>query len=327
MGFKVNPIAKPDGSRREMKMKTQMSPSLKDKIAAANAAPPPPSGGAAPSAEGGAPPAVAGAPGADAGLVSTQKTIVEGSVPGSEAKAPEANPQLAALARKERQVRKAQEDLKAREDAFKAREADYVPKARLTSETRAVLSELGITYDKLTEQELGEDAQDPQAALLQKISELEAKLDAQVTERKTSEQQRDTDARASAVNQIRADAKFVVDSDPAFETIKATDSVSDVVELIEKTFDKSGEMLSVEEACRLVEDVLVERETERIRKLSNLPKIKSKLAPADEGNLPQSGTKPLTRQPPKTLTNSHAVTRPLSARERAIQAFDRARTK
>ena len=62
------------------------------------------------------------------------------------------------------------------------------------------------------------------------IKRLEAKLEAQ--EKGQADQQ--TQAYQSAVNQIRTDVKALVSSDPNFETVKSTNSVNDVVELIDR---------------------------------------------------------------------------------------------
>lgn len=231
------------------------------------------------------------------------------------------NPQLALLAKQERAIRKARQDLKVQQDALKAKEATMVSIEALKSDPLRVLSELGVTYDNLTEQQLSQINPDPNQQLLNKIAELESRL-ASVDEQFTK---RDTQAYEAAVNQIRSDVKLLVDSDPTFETISATGETETVVELIQKVFDKEGTILSVEEAARLVEDKLLERKLEEVKRLTALSKIKSKLGspaePVTEANEAQQ------LAPQTTLSHANSVSRPLSARERAILAFENAKNK
>ena len=327
MALNVSPKAaptptQPGATRLEQTFKTNQSPSMRDKIAAAQKAPPPP-----------APAAQTAAPTADA---TARKTIGEGSDTTAEATpAGKETPQLAVLAQKERQLRKAQAELEAREAAIKAQEADYIPKERLTKETLKVLAEAGITYEKLTEMQLGEAAVDPQEALLNRIAELEARVAETPKTLAEQEQKRNEQARANAVAAIQNDVELLVSTDPAFETIKATGKTRDVTELIEKVFDTEGVMLTVEDAARQIEDLLVEETIAQVQKLSQLEKIKAKLGTSAE--TAQAGSAP-TGKPPeksaqqrasqtKTLTNNLGVQRPLSARERAIAAFEAARSK
>jgi len=227
------------------------------------------------------------------------------------------SPQFVALAKQEKAIRRARQELKMREDALKQREAEYVPKSLLTSDPLKALTEAGVTYDRLVELQLNQVAPDPNQALLDKIASLEARL-AGVDEQFTK---RDSQQYDAAVNQIRRDAKLLVDSDPAFETIKATGQTEHVVELIKQVFNAEGEVLPVEEAARLVEEKLVDREFKRFESLGKLAKIKSRLAPPAE--IPEEAS-PLQPQPKQTtLTNQGSVQRALTARERAIMAVEK----
>lgn len=231
------------------------------------------------------------------------------------------NPQLAVLAKQERAIRKARQELRQQQDALKAREANMVSIEALKSDPLKVLSELGVTYDTLTEQQLSQINPDPNQQLLNKIAELEARLSS-VDEQFTK---RDTQAYEAAVNQIRNDVKLLVDSDPTYETISATGETEAVVELIQRVFDKEGTILSVEEACRLVEDKLLERKLEEVKRLTALSKIKSKLgSPAETVTEASEAQQPATQT---TLSHANTVSRPMSARERAILAFENAKNK
>jgi hypothetical protein len=245
------------------------------------------------------------------------------------------SPQLLALARRERALRaKAQQQeqaFKAREAALAAKEAElsakgnqynegYITKDKLKSNPLLALQEAGLSYDDVVQAALNQQSMDPRVEAT--ISKLEAKIrsleEANETSSKnmTAQQQAQYDA---AVKQIRTDAKKLVYTDPNLETVKATNSVSDVVELIEETYKKDGILLSVEEAAQMVEDYLVEEAL----KLTKISKIKNKLSqPAQAGKAQvQQRQPPKQPQPMKTLTNANSSGRQLSAKERAILAF------
>lgn len=243
--------------------------------------------------------------------------------------------QYALLARKERALRakvEAQDaSLKAKEAAFAEREAaikakeaeyqsNYISKSRIKADPLSVLTEEGVSYDELTNAILNPQAkQDPRI-----LAEIE-KLKAEVREAKDYQTKAKEEYAAqkkqeytNAVAQIRNEAKQLVANDPAFEMIKETKSVSDVVDLIEKTYAEDGILLSVEEAAREVEEYLADQAI----KLARINKIKSKLEQAQK---PAEQSQATPKQPQtgmKTLTNSVNASKPLSSRERAIAAFN-----
>lgn len=258
----------------------------------------------------------------------------------SKSEEPALSSQYAQLARKERAMRaKAQAmdaSMKAKEAAFAEREAaiqakeaeyqtKYVPKDRIAQDPWSVLTEAGLTYDQLTQLALNQQNQDPatKAALGRLEAQIKSTQDAQ--ERAVKAQ---ADAQAQqyrqAIQQIRTEASTLVKANPeAYETIAATDSVSDVVELIEETFKQDGIILTVEDAAQAVEEYL----SEEAYKLANLRKIQQKLRPAavpatTEPKKQTEAVPAAAKQPPtKTLSNSMSTSRQLSARERAILAF------
>lgn len=245
--------------------------------------------------------------------------------------------QYAILARKEKALRakvQAQEAaIKAKEEAIAKREAeiaekmksydtDYISKSKLSEDTITTLLEAGITYDQITQMALdqGQSQQDPQTKLA--IQRLEAQVKAQEEAQRRAEkaaQDAQTQQYQQAVSQIRNEARTLVSNDPNFETIKATNSVDDVVELIESTFKNDGVLLTVEEAANEVENYLAEQ----AYKLAQLKKIQQRLQPKSQplAEKQESSTKLQQEQPIKTLTNSVGVARSLTAKERAILAF------
>jgi hypothetical protein len=238
--------------------------------------------------------------------------------------------QFVALAQKERRLRKAQQEFKAAQDAWKLEQANYIPKERLTSETLKVLTEAGISADKLVELQINQAAsQDPNQVLLNKVADLEKQLKDLTDPETGTFAQRDKAAYDSAVAQIRQDAKLLVDSNPAYGTIKSEGQSEEVVTLITRVFEDEGVVLDVEEAAQLIEDKLVERLTKQYERLSKYDKIMKARKPAEN---PAEATS-AQQTPPQahTLTNAGASQRQLTPRERAIlrvqENIDRARGK
>ena len=179
----------------------------------------------------------------------------------------------------------------------------------------------GVSWEQVAEQVANQQNVPPQVQsymerLEAKIASLE-QANEQSSKAMTEQQQR---AYQDAVKQIKMDASNLVAKNTSYETIKATNSINDVVELIERTFKEDGYVMSVEEACDAVEEHL----TEEIERLSNLEKFKKRRQPqatAKEPS-PQTQAQELKQtQPMKTLTNTMGASRPLSARERAVLAF------
>jgi hypothetical protein len=245
--------------------------------------------------------------------------------------------QYAQLAKRERalraQAQKQQDAIKARESEIAAREAaikakeeeyatKYIPRERFKADPWAVMSEEGVSYDQVTERALSETAMDPATrSYLQKLEAKIAELETGSKGMKQTFEQQQRQAYEQAITQLTNEATKLVANDDAYETIRATGSIADVVELIEKTFEKEKVVLSVEEAAQAVEDYLVEEAL----KLSKLKKIQSRLAPKDPPTPVQKQPEPPKQQQPqqmKTLTHAVGTNRPLTARERAILAAE-----
>lgn len=247
--------------------------------------------------------------------------------------------QFAQLARQEKalraKVQQQEQQYKAREAALQAREAaltsepktdmtKYISRDHLKQDALTALAEAGVSYEELTQQIISQQPVDPRLKntinqLQQQIQELKAANE----EARKSQVDNQTQAYQAAVKQIRTDVNQLVHTDPNFETIKATKSAKDVVDLIEQTYHKDGVLLSVEEAATQVEDYLVEEGA----KLAQIDKIKKRMmqavAPKASSSTAQTpaAKSQQQQQPMKTLTNAASSTRQLSAKERAILAF------
>lgn len=237
------------------------------------------------------------------------------------------SPQFAALARKEKALRLEAQKIKLEREAAKAemekyKSGDYVPKDRITKETLAVLSEAGLSHDQIAGLLLNnpeQPKQDPMVAkLMARIDELEGKT----TKVETDFKDQQSKAYDQAVNQIRNDAKILIDSDQSYETIKATGKVESVVEHIKQTFAEDGILLSVEDAAKEVEELLVEE----AMKMAGLNKVKQRLQPPPaEPQKPQQVNR--QPQPIKTLTHDLSASttkQSLSEKDRYQRAMLRA---
>lgn len=251
--------------------------------------------------------------------------------PSSEATAQTPSPQLQMLAKQQQELRKAQQSFKAEQEAWKQEQAKYVNKESLSSDPLKALAEAGITQDRLVELQLNQSAPPSETELLkQEIAELRKQV-AGVDDKFVS---RDKQAYDNAVLAIERDVKLLVSTDPAYETIKALgdEGHREVVELIKKQFALDGSVLDVEDAAKQIEELALDREYSRIQKLSQLSKIKQKLAPpvpaVDGSQLEETKQSSVSQQTPSpTITNSMGINRPLNAREKAIRAFEEAAKK
>lgn len=232
------------------------------------------------------------------------------------------------------------QQMKAKEAEIAAREAALQPKAaespkntfdpskyvsieELKSAPYKRLMELGVTYDQLTQEALNGPSQES-IQMTNYIKQLETKLSAleekQNSTLKNLEEQQTTAYKQTIAN-ITREVDKLVSSDANFETISATGSVKAVVDLIEKTYKEDGVVLDIEEAAQLVEDHLAEKYT----KIASIKKIQQRMQAAQAANASKN-TAPKqveTPKPPKqTLSNNMAASRPLTARERALLAFE-----
>lgn len=241
--------------------------------------------------------------------------------------------QFAQIARQEKALRAREQQFKAREDAIKAREAaiteqpkqdmsGYISKDRLKSDPLSVFAEANMSYDDVVQQLINQPTKDPrvEAMFTQMQDEIKA-LKAANEQSQQSYKDQQTQQYQAAVKQIETDTRALVKSDPAFETIRATNSIKDVVDLIEQTYHKDNILLTVEEAAQQVEDYLVE-EAFKLTKIEKIQKRLKSVAPQQSSSQVQQPSQQVKQpQPMKTLTNATSSTRQLSAKERAIMAF------
>ncbi len=247
-------------------------------------------------------------------IATTPERSVEQELPildTNETKEPEASqplsPQFAELAKRRRALQLQERALKEREKALESQGtgSDRIDIARLKNEPLRVLQEAGVTYDQLTEHLLASQEDAKYRELEAKYAALEESVDKKFVDRETQAEQQ-------VLAEMRREAESLIEQDETFELVKATRSVSDVMELIERTYRKTGEVLEVTEALQLVEDHLFE-ETKR---LTGLNKIKSQFAPQAPAPQPQQ------QMGMRTLKNRDTASIPLSRKARAIAAWN-----
>lgn len=230
------------------------------------------------------------------------------------------SPQFAALARQRREAQLATQKLEADRKAFETEKqgllADYIPKADLKANALSVLLKEGVTYDQLTEQILASQADSPAVASLEaKIKALEDRLESG----NKSQADRDALTEKQVLAQYQRETESLIAQGDDYEMIRESGYGPKVVDLIKRTFDKSGELLDVAEAANLIEsELLAEAE-----KFARIKKVQSKLggiqAPTTQGRADdRQGVKTM-----RTLTNRDGVSSTsMSKRERAIAAME-----
>lgn len=248
--------------------------------------------------------------------------------------------QYALLARKEKQLRlkfqqqeqelRAQrEEVRKQQDSIAARDQEYkqgyISRDQLKRAPLQVLADAGLSYEELTQQLINQQPSDPRTeATINKLQSQVDQLQRALEKSNKNYEDNQTQSYNAALNQIERDIKNLVSSDPTFETVKATNSVRDVRDLIERTWKEEGVVLSVEEAAQEVEDYLVDEAL----KLSRIDKIQKRLAENASKSQPKApaqqpaAQQPKQQQPMRTLTNATSSTRPMTARERAIAAME-----
>lgn len=269
-------------------------------------------------------------------------TEPETQVPPPQEQDPELRKQFLQLARQEKVMRqKAQvhaQQLQEREAAIQAREAalesqanqyktGYFSQERLKADPLSVLAEAGLSYEEITNQILTQQPEDPRMkATINKLQSQIEELKAANENTKKSYADNQTAAYQAAVKQIETDTRALVSNNPEYETIASTRSEKEVVELIKRTFDQDGILLSVEEAAQEVENYLIDE----AMKLTNIKKVqkqweatRAKSAAPAPSQIASKSPAQQQQQPAqmKTLTNAASSSRQLSAKERAILAF------
>lgn len=234
----------------------------------------------------------------------------------------------AKVAAQESAIREKEASIKAQEEALKARELEYqskyISKDRLSDPYSALntLTESGVSYEQITEALLNPQQATNNLALKQYQAKVEAELKSLREEQQKAikaQEDNQNNQYKQALNQIHFDVKAEVNTNPEYEMIKATGSSRDVVDLIERVYKTDKILLTVDEACKEVEDYLM-NEAEKVFKVSKLQKRFQPAASAPAPAVKPGQSKEQLSQM-KTLTNAVTSSKKLSAKERAILAY------
>lgn len=220
------------------------------------------------------------------------------------------SPQVAAIAKERRAIQRERMELEnLRKELTTQKPSDGSEEliSRLKSKPLSVLQEYGVTYDQLTEAILSQsDGINPE------IQNLKAEIKALKEGVDKSLSDRDLAAKAQVLAEMQREATAIASQGDDFELVREEGRIPDVIKLIDKTYESTGEVLDVSEAMVLVEEELLKDNLKR----AQYKKIQSKLTP------------PQTQQPVqqkqnymKTLTNRDSSSVGLSRRERAIMAM------
>lgn len=219
------------------------------------------------------------------------------------------SPQLAALAKQRRALEVKERAIADREKALEGRsptQGDAIDRARLKSDPLGVLlDEVGVSYDELTKAVLSRQEDSPLRSMEAKLKALEEGFDKRFTDKEAQQEQQ-------VLAEMGREAQSLIAEGDEFELVRTTKSVPTVLDLIEKTYRKTGEVLDVKEALALVEEELFND----ISPLASLAKVQNRLAPRP-AQPPQQ-----QRQPMRTLTNRDTASVPMSAKARALAAFN-----
>lgn len=226
------------------------------------------------------------------------------------------SPQFAALAKEKRALQIAKAEFDKQKTELEAKSKDTTSSADLIAQIKSnplsVLRQHGAEnyYDQLTESLLAED--DTSGQLTKLKDEIKALKEGMETQSKTLSE-KDAQAEAATFNQIKKEAdKLVADGDE-YEMIRAEGGVTEVMKLIDRVWKEDGELMDVTEALELVENALIEKAL----KAAQYKKIQSRLG----FGAPQVAAAQRQAKPMKTLTNRDGGVAPMSAKERAIAAF------
>lgn len=199
--------------------------------------------------------------------------------------------QLAALEAQKAELEK----LRSEVDGFKSRRGSY------KSNPLSLLEDHGMTYKELTDYILNNNTVTPESqikSLQDKIEQVEKQrlLDLEDAKRRELEQQKnhETQVIADFKNEIN---RFIKAKSETFELTALYDSGDLVYDTVEEYFNKTNKVLSIPEACELVEKYL----EQQVEKTLKTKKISTKLS-----SKPVQPTidKPSPSAPRRTLSNT-----------------------
>lgn len=232
---------------------------------------------------------------------------VEGAAPEQQAVEPkvgEGANRFAFLAKKEQAIVRQRQELKAQIEALNAQrseldklraEIDEVKSRRTGYKTNplAALDDAGLSYKELTDYILNNQQISPEQKLKALEEKFESKIEAlerqreeerQATQRRYEEQQAQREQQV--ISEFKGEiASYVATHKDTYELTNLYDSADLVYDTVDAYYEKSGKVLSIPEACDLVEKYL-ESQVEKSLKTKKL-----------SARLPKAPTEPTVERP------------------------------
>ncbi len=237
-----------------------------------------------------------------------KSAISDASVPATEApqETEPISPQLAMLAKQRRALQVKEKELADKEKALSGNSrADL--ESRLKSSPLSVLQELGVTYDQLTQEILGNQSNHNPV-----IDELKAEIKAlkEGVDNKFSEA--NVAQETQAINYVADKLDALMATGDDFQLLKDAEGEEEVIRRIYSHWKKTGKELSVTDVAKEYQDELIEEATRYARN----PLVQKRLTPAE----PAIDT-PTQQTGMRTLTNKDSARPNMDRRQRAILAM------
>lgn len=228
---------------------------------------------------------------------------------GSEATQP-ISPQLAALAKQRRALQVKERELAEKEKALNnPGQTRSELEARIKSQPLSVLQELGVTYDQLTQEILGQTSNyNPEVEKLKaEIEELKKGVDSKFTKAEEAQE-------AHVINYVADKLDSLIAANPGdFELLTSADEGEEVVLRMYKHWKETGKERDIKEVALEVQNELIE---EAVR-YAKLGLVQKKLTPSEPAQVTPTNPQPGI----KTLTNKDSARPAMGRRERAILAM------
>lgn len=230
----------------------------------------------------------------------------------SENKSERASERFAFLARKEAGLVKAKQELKSQYDALAQQRAEIEAmkkeiesvKARKSSYRQnplAMLEDHGLSYKELTDYILNNNTVSTESqikALQEKLESVEKQREIDRREAEERARRAAEEREAAVITEFKSEiGNFLGREKEKYELTNLYDSADLVYDTVEEYFAKTNKVLSIPEACDLVEAYL----EKQVEKSLATKKLSTKIPRPSEPGQPVA--KP-TEQPRKTLSNS-----------------------
>lgn len=253
-----------------------------------------------------------------------------------EVKGPKDGTRFAAMAKKEQRLRLRQEELKKTDAELQTKLAEVKKFEQLRQAAKsnplAVMEELGLTYDELTNFVING---------AQPVNEVKAELERfkaeQVEDKRKSVEAEKARIDAEDKEVIQAFnqevTEFVKQAGEKFELVNHFGQHQLVIDVIEENYKQNGRVINKEEAADIVEEYLlgeVEKATKTKKWLARQQPVPAVKQPVEVDERKQralralEGTQPAPIEKPRTLTNDLSTTQPGTAKLTPQQRRERA---